>query len=89
MFTYTVDQGKVINIFVEGQDAPAILQSTYPNGDEFLSIEEAENWAQQFIESQTVESAPFPPSGRGQDPHPKPTPEQIAEWQANIAGPAE
>lgn len=40
-----------VKIFADNQEAPIIFQPKWPNGTEWGSREEAEVWANQFIES--------------------------------------
>ena len=56
---------------------PFMYQPHFPNGDVWESHDEAESWAQAKVLEMTDESAPFAPAGRGWEPQPKPTPEEI------------
>lgn len=49
-FTYTVDNENVVKIW-DGvnNDAPVILQPTYPDGSLFENKAEAETWAETWI----------------------------------------
>jgi hypothetical protein len=82
MFTYSVDEEKVVRVFREDQDDPYILQAVYPNGDEFESIDDAEKWAKQLIAFFTDELAPHPAAGKGLEPTPRLTEEEVAAAKA-------
>lgn len=77
MYTYTVDEDNTIEVFVEGQEPPMLRQPWYPNQDAFDTKEEAETWAQLFIDSLVDEAAPYAPIGKGIPGEPKPTKEEI------------
>ena len=58
---------------------PILIQPTFPNGDIFESYNEAEIWAQAFVESHDDSVLYFAPNGRNEAPNPKPTAEQIEQ----------
>ena len=63
---YKVLKNKTVNIFVNENDpAPAIIQPTYPNGDEFESVAAAEAWAAVYVAADSDETMPFPNVGLG------------------------
>lgn len=77
MHTYTIDENKTIEVFGEGEEVPFLRQPNYPNGDAFDTREEAETWAQLFIEALVNEEAPYAPVGKGMEGEPKPTKEEM------------
>lgn len=77
MHTYTINENNTIEIFGEGQEIPFLRQPNYPNGDAFDTREEAETWAQLYIEALVNEEAPFAPIGKDIPGEPKPTKEQM------------
>lgn len=80
---YTVDQANfTVEVFNDTQEQPYLRQPNWPNGTAWASAAEAEEWAQLFIASIEDEAAPFAPTAPGEPGQPKPTPEQIAEWEA-------
>lgn len=77
MHTYTINEENTIEVFGEGQDVPFLRQPNYPNGDSFDTREEAETWAQLFIEALINDEAPYAPIGKGMEGEPKPTKEEM------------
>lgn len=77
MHTYTISEENTIEVFGEGQDVPFLRQPNYPNGDSFDTREEAETWAQLFIEALVNDEAPYAPIGKGMEGEPKPTKEEM------------
>lgn len=71
-----------VKIFYADSDVPSLFQPDYPDMTPWESVEEATEWAELYIASVEDEAAPYAPIGRGIPGEPKPTPEQIAEWQA-------
>lgn len=71
-----------VEIFAEGSDVPFLRQPTWPNQTPWADASEARSWADMFVEAMEVAEAPFAPEGPGMERHPKPTAEQIAEWEA-------
>ena len=51
-FTYEIDEKNTVKIY-DGinNDAPLIIQPTYPNGDEFENAQTAAVWAENWIEN--------------------------------------
>ena len=66
-----------IEIFKENGKPPILRQPYFPNKSSWSSYEEAESWAKAYILSIEDKDAPFPPSGPGLSPIPKPSREQI------------
>jgi hypothetical protein len=79
MHTYTINEDNTVEVFGEGATIPFLRQPHYPNGDPFDTREEAEEWAQLFIEALVNEEAPFAPIGKGIPGEPKPTKEEMLE----------
>lgn len=77
MHTYTISEDNTIEVFGEGETIPFLRQPNYPNGDAFDTREEAETWAQLFIEALVNEAAPYAPIGKGIPGEPKPTKEEM------------
>lgn len=71
-----------VEIFAEGSDVPFLRQPTWPDQSPWAAAAEARAWAEMFVEAIEVADAPFAPNGPGQERQAKPTPEQIAEWEA-------
>lgn len=71
-----------VEIFSEGSDVPFLRQPTWPNQEPWENEAEALSWAEMFVEAIEVEDAPYAPVGPGLERQAKPTPEQIAEWEA-------
>jgi hypothetical protein len=87
MYTYQIGPNNTVLVFVEGQEAPLLAQPGYPNGDAWESTKKAEAWAKLFIASIEDEVAPYAPEGKGLAGKPKPTAEEIAEFEATLRGP--
>lgn len=79
MYTYTVNDANTIEVFVNGQEVPVLVQPHYPNGDPFDTVGEAEEWAQLYVSYMTDENAPFVPIGKGIPGEPRLTKTQILE----------
>lgn len=77
-------ENNTVEIFNDAQEAPFIRQPQWPNGTAWASAEEARGWAEMYVESIEVPEAPFAPNEPGGERQAKPTPEQIAEWQAEM-----
>ena len=71
-----------VEVFAEGEDVPFLRQPTWPDQSPWADAAEARTWADMFVEAAEVADAPYAPNGPGQERQPKPTPEQIAEWEA-------
>lgn len=84
---YTVDSiTYAVSIFDGINPEPFWYQPHYPDGGAFDSFEEATTWAELALASQTNESAPFPPNGKGQPGLPKPTAEEIRQAKLERLG---
>jgi hypothetical protein len=82
---YEIEEGThAIRVYYDGADVPGLFQPHWPNGVAWESAEEATEWAEMFLESIEVEDAPYAPGGPGEPRTPKPTPEEIAEMQAQM-----
>jgi hypothetical protein len=71
-----------VEIFAEGSDVPFLRQPNWPNQAPWADAAEARAWADMSVEAMEVAEAPYAPNGPGQERQPKPTPEQISEWEA-------
>ncbi len=71
-----------VEIFAEGSDIPFLRQPAWPNQTPWADAAEARSWADMFVEAIKVADAPYAPLGPGLERQAKPTPEQIAEWEA-------
>ena len=74
-------ENNTVELFVEGQEAPAIRQPHWPNGQAWASAEEARSWAEMYVEAAEVAEAPYAPLEPGGERKAKPTAEEIAEWK--------
>lgn len=79
---YNVDVNNTVTVTAEGQSVPFLSQPHYPNGDAWEDAAAAATWAELFIASIEDADAPYAPIGQGLPGEPKPTAEQIAEWEA-------
>ena len=80
---YEIEEGtNAVKVFYPDSDVPSLYQPDFPDGTPWEDAAEASEWAELYIASVEDESAPYAPSGRGVAGEQKPTPEQIAEWQA-------
>jgi hypothetical protein len=82
---YTVDENFAIRIFGDGEDVPFQFQPTYPNGDSFDSIAEANAWAEASIAAHNPAITHFAPSGKSAAPAPKLTPLMVMKASAKAA----
>lgn len=80
---YTINENNEISVFQDEQTEPFLIQPYYPNGDLFDSKDEAEQWAEFFIESFT-ENGLLPPEGKGLDRKPKPPVQPIKEGKIYV-----
>lgn len=83
---YEINDNNAVSIYDGINPEPFWFQPHYPNGDSFDSKEEAETWAELAIASQTDESAPFPPNGKGLEGLPKPTKEEATRLRLESMG---
>lgn len=75
-----------IRVFDGVNAEPFWYQPNYPNGDSFDSIEEATAWAEEAVKSQDPNYGFFPPNGKGLEPNPKPTAQQVTETKLAMLG---
>jgi hypothetical protein len=75
-------KNNTVEIFAEGSDVPFLRQPNWPNQAPWADAAESRAWAEMFVEAIEVADAPFAPVGPGLERQAKPTPEQIAEWEA-------
>jgi hypothetical protein len=80
---FTIDENNQISVFQNEETKPFLLQPYYPNGDSFDSKEEAETWAELFIESFT-EGNLLAPEGKGLDQKPKPPVQPVKDGKVYI-----
>jgi hypothetical protein len=75
------EETNAVSIFYPDSDVASLFQPDWPDETPWADAAEAEAWAQLYIASVEDEDAPFAPTGPGVAGGPKPTPEQIAEWE--------
>ena len=83
---YEIDENNAVRIYDGINPEPFWYQPHYPNEDSFDSKEEATVWAELALASQTDETAPFPPNGKGLEGLPRPTKEEIARTRIESMG---
>lgn len=81
-FRIEVLENNTVEIFNDAQEAPVIRQPNWPNQTAWANASEARTWAEQWVESVEDENAPYAANGPGEERKAKPTPEEIAEWEA-------
>jgi hypothetical protein len=54
---YAIIENRIVKIFEEGAENPFCYQPCYPNGTPFTSDEQAQTWANQYIEFATDPNA--------------------------------
>jgi hypothetical protein len=74
-YTVMTEYPYTVEVFYNGSGVPGLSQPHWPNGEPWESSEEAELWAEQFIDSIENLESPYAPSGRGEPRLPKPDPE--------------
>ena len=79
-----IKEGNVVEIFDDTAEhgLPFLRQPNWPNQTPWADEAEARAWAEMFVDSMNPESTHFAPNGPGEERQAKPTPEQIAEWEA-------
>ena len=75
------EETNAVSIFYPDSDAPSLFQPDWPDQTPWRDTAEATAWAELYIASVEDEDAPYAPTGPGVAGEPKPTPEQIAEWE--------
>jgi len=83
-YTVSEEAPYTIEVFYDGADVPGLRQPFWPNGDEFESIEEATEWAEEFMDSFENEDAPFPRTSKDSEREPKPEPEPVVELEVGL-----
>jgi hypothetical protein len=82
---YEIEEGtNAVKVFYGDSTVPSLYQPNYPGGDSWNDAAEASEWAELYIESVVNEDAPYAPSNRGEEGAKKPTPEEIAAFQAEM-----
>lgn len=71
-----------VKVFYDESTVPSLYQPHYPDGTPWADVDDATAWAELYVASVVDESAPYAPNSPGIPGEPKPTPEQIAEWEA-------
>lgn len=79
-----IKPGNIVEIFADNAEIPFLRQPNWPDQTAWANEAEAQAWAEMFVEAIEVADAPFAPNGPGMERQPKPTPEQIAEMQAQF-----
>jgi hypothetical protein len=80
---YEIEEGtNAVKVFYDDSDVPSLYQPDYPDTTPWEDADEATAWAELYIASVEDPDAPYAPIGRGIPGEAKPTPEQIAEWEA-------
>ena len=79
-----IQEGNVVEVFndEDSHGLPFLRQPNWPNQEPWADEAEARSWAEMFVESMDSNATHYAPNGPGQERQPKPTPEQIAEWEA-------
>jgi len=79
-----IKEGNVVEVFDDTAEhgLPFLRQPNWPNQAPWSDAAEASAWAEMLLEAMIDADAPYAPNGPGQERQPKPTPEQIAEWEA-------
>lgn len=83
---YIVVTDKVAEVFVEGNDIPIIRQPHFPNGEPFISDEEAHSWAEQQIEYMTDPTSLCPQNERGGERKPRLTEDELRLMRISSIG---
>lgn len=66
---YEVDKTTfAVSVFVETQDPPILFQPDWPDTTPWASLEEATEWAEQYVAAYADKTIPFPPLTRGGEP---------------------
>lgn len=82
-------ENNTVELFNDAQEAPFIRQPQWPSGDAWTDAAEARSWAEMYVESMEVDTAPYAPMGPGQERQAKPTAEELAAWKAQMDIPTE
>jgi hypothetical protein len=81
---YEITNENVVLIFNDGDTVPFLSQPDYPNFDKWTKAE-AKVWAETYIASLDESELFYAPEGKGLARKAKPTPEEIAAWEAERA----
>jgi hypothetical protein len=65
---YEIESNNTVLIYADTQIEPIIIQPHYPNGDAFLTREDAEAWAEAKIAEFDDIDAPMAPNFKGETP---------------------
>jgi hypothetical protein len=86
-YKYEIDQENAVKIWdlenPNDLNAPFIFQPDWPDTTPWASKEEAEDWAQVFIESLENPESEFIPGG-SPDTHPAPRPEPVEDTPNDV-----
>ena len=78
---YEITDDNVVLVFNDGETVPHLSQPDYPNCDPWTKVE-AKAWADVYIASLDESDLFYAPEGKGLARKAKPTPEEIAAWEA-------
>ena len=78
---YEITDNNVVLVFNYGESVPHLSQPDYPNFDKWTKAE-AKAWAEIYIASLDESDLFYAPEGKGLARKAKPTPEEIAAWEA-------
>ena len=81
---YEITDNNVVLVFNDGESVPHLSQPDYPNFDKWTKAE-AKAWAEVYIASLDESDLFYAPEGKGLARKAKPTPEEIAAWEAERA----
>ena len=76
---YTINED-TFAVSIIDEESVILEQPTWPNGEAFESVEDAELWAAAVIESYSPEATHYAPNGRNEEPLPKPTQADLNAW---------
>jgi len=78
---YEITDDNLVLVFNDGESVPNLSQPDYPNCDPWTKAE-AKAWADVYIASLDESDLFYAPEGKGLARKAKPTPEEIAAWEA-------
>jgi len=78
---YEITDDNVVLVFNDGETVPFLSQPDFPNRDPWTKAE-AKEWADVYIASLHESNLFYAPEGKGLACKAKPTPEEIAAWEA-------
>lgn len=82
---YEIGPQNEVYVWNDTQAEPFLYQPQYPGGSPWLDADDAKRWAEYKIAELSDPNAPLAPDNPGEEPQPKPTPEQILEWRIKAA----